>query len=85
MAETERVLLHPARLSRAAHISWTDLGLGFVLGRCLHFDEERFGRWFTETVGIYRTLMTNPARVGPTTRRWCRRPPWTGNTPSLRI
>ncbi|MFG2140306.1 DUF1266 domain-containing protein [Streptomyces sp. NPDC048650] len=60
MGETEQRLVRTAELSRAAYDSWADFGLGFILGRCLHFDKERFGSWFTEMVDVYRTLMSDP-------------------------
>ncbi|MET9858202.1 DUF1266 domain-containing protein [Streptomyces smyrnaeus] len=43
--------------------TWTDFSLGYVLGRCLHFDEDSFGSWYREVRNSHRLLTTH--RAGP--------------------
>ncbi|WP_435845038.1 DUF1266 domain-containing protein [Streptomyces flaveolus] len=40
--------------------SWQDFSAGYILGRCLHFDEEDFGSWYTDMVDAHRILMSDP-------------------------
>ncbi|WP_101784195.1 DUF1266 domain-containing protein [Nonomuraea indica] len=46
--------------ARAAYGSWAEFSAGYVLGRCLHFDEETFGDWYTTVLEAHRVLMTHP-------------------------
>jgi hypothetical protein len=45
---------------QAAYGSWPDFSAGYVLGRCLHFDEETFGDWYTTVLDAHRALMAAP-------------------------
>ncbi|MGW7467779.1 DUF1266 domain-containing protein [Streptomyces xantholiticus] len=56
----ERAVLRAAESSLETYRSWEDFGAGYALGRCLHFDEEEFGPWYTELVDIHRILTTDP-------------------------
>jgi hypothetical protein len=58
--ETERALLRAGEVSRQVYGSWGDYATGFILGRCLHFDGEEFGSWYTDMVEVYRILTTDP-------------------------
>ncbi|MFE3638559.1 DUF1266 domain-containing protein [Streptomyces sp. NPDC059168] len=40
--------------------SWRDFAAGYILGRCLHFDDEEFGNWYTDMVDVHRVLMPDP-------------------------
>jgi uncharacterized protein DUF1266 len=60
LSETERALLRAGEASRQAYASWGDYAAGFILGRCLHFDGEEFGEWYTDMVAVYRILTTDP-------------------------
>ncbi|UNS99469.1 DUF1266 domain-containing protein [Streptomyces tubbatahanensis] len=40
--------------------SWSDFSLGYVLGRCLHFDEDSFGPWYREVRTSHRLLTSRP-------------------------
>nr|WP_243275099.1 DUF1266 domain-containing protein [Streptomyces albus] len=42
------------------YASWADFSLGYVLGRCLHFDEDGFGSWYREVRDSHRLLTTRP-------------------------
>ncbi|NBE56673.1 DUF1266 domain-containing protein [Streptomyces sp. YC537] len=44
--------------ARAAYGSWEEFSAGYVLGRCLHFDEEEFGTWYTSVLAAHRALVT---------------------------
>lgn len=60
LAEAERTVLRVSELARAAYDSWEDFAAGYVLGRCLHFDEEHFGTWYTEMLDAHRVLASHP-------------------------
>ncbi|MDH6607732.1 hypothetical protein M2164_003367 [Streptomyces sp. SAI-208] len=47
---------------RAAHCygSWEDFSAGFILGRCLHFDNDEFGSWYQDMVTVHRILTSDP-------------------------
>ncbi|MCX5195475.1 DUF1266 domain-containing protein [Streptomyces sp. NBC_00249] len=60
LAETEKAVVRAGEAARAVYGSWEDLSAGFVLGRCLHFDEERFGDWYEEMVVAHHELTTDP-------------------------
>lgn len=60
IAEAERAVIRAGRVSQAVYHSWRDFAAGFVLGRCLHFDEERFGDWYAEMVTAHRVLSNDP-------------------------
>ncbi|GAB2784799.1 DUF1266 domain-containing protein [Streptomyces daliensis] len=59
--ETEQALLRAGRVSQASYDSWEEFSRGYVLGRCLHFDDEEFGDWYTEMLDAHRILTTDPA------------------------
>jgi hypothetical protein len=58
-AETEEALLRAGAAARRVYVSWPDFSAGYVLGRCLHFDGERFGDWYTDMVAAHRALATD--------------------------
>ncbi|MFF3326195.1 DUF1266 domain-containing protein [Streptomyces sp. NPDC002889] len=60
VAEAERAVVRAGEVSQVTYRSWEDFGAGYALGRCLHFDEEEFGIWYTEMVDIHRILTTDP-------------------------
>ncbi|MCX4526921.1 MULTISPECIES: DUF1266 domain-containing protein [unclassified Streptomyces] len=61
LAETEDAVVRAGEACRLAYRSWEDLSAAYVLGRCLHFDEEEFGHWYEEMVTTHRALTTDPA------------------------
>ncbi|GLW09643.1 hypothetical protein Misp01_47720 [Microtetraspora sp. NBRC 13810] len=60
LAEAERAVVRAGRLSRMSYRSWAEFSAAYVLGRCLHFDEEEFGDWYGEMLAAHRILMTDP-------------------------
>ncbi|TVL88754.1 DUF1266 domain-containing protein [Streptomyces sp. SAJ15] len=45
---------------RGFYESWEDFSAGYILGRCLHFDEEHFGPWYTSVLLAHRILLVDP-------------------------
>ncbi|MDQ1010674.1 hypothetical protein QFZ82_005159 [Streptomyces sp. V4I23] len=60
VAEAEAAVLRGGQAAQVAYRSWEDFGAGFVLGRCLHFDEEEFGPWYREVAESYKVLTSDP-------------------------
>ncbi|MEW1647277.1 DUF1266 domain-containing protein [Streptomyces sp. NPDC091219] len=60
LPETESALARASRSAALAYRSWPDFSAGYVLGRCLHFDEEEFGDWYQDMVSAHRILTTEP-------------------------
>ncbi|WP_329196552.1 MULTISPECIES: DUF1266 domain-containing protein [unclassified Streptomyces] len=60
LAEAEDVVVRAGKACRLAYRSWEELSAGFVLGRCMQFDEEEFGRWYEEMVTAHRELTGDP-------------------------
>ncbi|MFG1708891.1 DUF1266 domain-containing protein [Nonomuraea sp. M3C6] len=58
--EAERAVLRAGRLSRMSYRSWEEFSAAYILGRCLHFDEEEFGDWYGEMLNAHRILTTDP-------------------------
>ncbi|MEU7136063.1 DUF1266 domain-containing protein [Streptomyces sp. NPDC046261] len=59
-AEMHTALERAAGAAQSAYDSWEEFSAGYVLGRCLHFDEEKFGRWYTTVLDAHRALTTDP-------------------------
>ncbi|MEU4541773.1 DUF1266 domain-containing protein [Nonomuraea dietziae] len=60
LAEAEQAVLRAGRVSRMSYRSWEDFSAAYILGRCLHFDEEEFGDWYGDMLNAHRILMTDP-------------------------
>ncbi|MFJ9644328.1 DUF1266 domain-containing protein [Streptomyces sp. NPDC004244] len=58
--EAEEAVVRAGRMCRLAYRSWEDLSAGFVLGRCLQFDEEEYGHWYTDMAAVHQALTTDP-------------------------
>lgn len=59
-SEACRTLEEVSAHARRAYGSWREYGAGFILGRCLQFDAEEFGPWYTDARWCFRTLATEP-------------------------
>ncbi|MFI6080025.1 DUF1266 domain-containing protein [Streptomyces sp. NPDC051217] len=59
-SETLASLERASEAARAAYSSWEEFSAGYVLGRCLHFDEEEFGPWYTTVLDAHRALVATP-------------------------
>ncbi|MEU8224313.1 DUF1266 domain-containing protein [Kribbella sp. NPDC048915] len=40
------------------YTSWEEFGVGYLLGRCLHLDEDTFGEWYTEARDTHQLLLS---------------------------
>ncbi|MFF5206598.1 DUF1266 domain-containing protein [Streptosporangium sp. NPDC000396] len=60
LAEAEQAVLRAGRVSRINYRSWEEFSAAYILGRCLHFDEEEFGDWYGEMLNAHRILTTDP-------------------------
>ncbi len=60
ISEAESAVVRAGRVSQVSYNSWEDFAIGFVLGRCLHFDEEEFGSWYRDMVDVHHVLFTDP-------------------------
>lgn len=59
--DAERGVLRAGEAARGTYRSWEEFSAGYSLGRCLHFDEEEFGDWYTSSLATHLTLTTDPA------------------------
>ncbi|WP_234347435.1 DUF1266 domain-containing protein [Streptomyces specialis] len=59
--EAERAIIRAGRMSHMSYASWEAFSAGYILGRCLHFDEESFGTWYEDMLTAHRILTTDPA------------------------
>lgn len=62
--EAEHAVVQAGRAVAANYRSWEDFSAAFILGRCLHFDEEDFGSWYEDMVTVHRILTTDPPAPG---------------------
>ncbi|MBT2455762.1 DUF1266 domain-containing protein [Streptomyces sp. ISL-86] len=60
LQETEDAVVRAGKECRLAYRSWEDLSVGYILGRCLHFDEEEFGHWYESMATAHQALMSDP-------------------------
>ncbi|WP_236591800.1 DUF1266 domain-containing protein [Streptomyces sp. NHF165] len=58
--EMEDAVVRAGRVSMLEHTSWEDFSAGYILGRCLHFDEEEFGSWYADMLAAHEVLMSDP-------------------------
>jgi hypothetical protein len=59
--EAENAVIRAGRLGRANYRSWEEFSASYILGRCLHFDEEEFGTWYQDMLEAHRILTTDPS------------------------
>src|SRR5690625_2655549 len=38
------------------YTSWAEFSAGYILGRCLHFDDGEFGHWYTTPLEVHHTM-----------------------------
>ncbi|MFF1690467.1 MULTISPECIES: DUF1266 domain-containing protein [unclassified Streptomyces] len=57
--EAESVVVQAGRSAMLSYRSWQEFSAGYILGRCLHFDEEEFGDWYEDMVSAHRILMSD--------------------------
>ncbi|MFJ9864432.1 DUF1266 domain-containing protein [Streptomyces sp. NPDC101165] len=60
LPEAESAVIEAGRAAARSYKSWQDFAAGYILGRCLHFDDEEFGKWYTDMVDVHQVLMSDP-------------------------
>ncbi|MER6948097.1 DUF1266 domain-containing protein [Nonomuraea sp. NPDC000554] len=60
LAEAEQAVLRAGQVSKINYRSWEEFSAAYILGRCLHFDEEEFGDWYEDMLKAHRILTTDP-------------------------
>ncbi|MFD3499532.1 DUF1266 domain-containing protein [Streptomyces sp. NPDC058678] len=60
LEEAEAVVIKAGRTAARSYRSWQEFSAGYILGRCLHFDDEEFGSWYQDMVSAHRILMSDP-------------------------
>ncbi|WP_228473035.1 DUF1266 domain-containing protein [Streptomyces cyaneochromogenes] len=60
LAEAEAAVVEAGYSAARCYDSWQDFSAGFILGRCLQFDNEKFGSWYEDMVTVHRILMSDP-------------------------
>ncbi|MGW0285859.1 DUF1266 domain-containing protein [Streptomyces sp. NPDC003236] len=60
LQEAEGAVVEAGRAAARSYKSWRDFAAGYTLGRCLHFDDEEFGSWYTDMVDVHQVLMSDP-------------------------
>ncbi|MFE9483894.1 DUF1266 domain-containing protein [Streptomyces spororaveus] len=61
LQEAEAAVVQAGRLVQLNYRSWEDFSAAYILGRCLHFDEEEFGEWYETVLATHRALTADPA------------------------
>lgn len=61
LQETEAAVVSAGRLVQVNYRSWENFSAAYILGRCLHFDEEEFGEWYETALATHRALTGDPA------------------------
>ncbi|GAB3452181.1 hypothetical protein GCM10027570_30090 [Streptomonospora sediminis] len=46
--------------ARRYYATWSDFSAGYILGRCLHFDDGEFGHWYTTPLEVHHLMMSHP-------------------------
>ncbi|UFR02612.1 DUF1266 domain-containing protein [Streptomyces sp. Go40/10] len=60
LQEAEAAVLQAGRAAALSYKSWQDFSAGYILGRCLHFDDEEFGDWYQDMVKAHHILVSDP-------------------------
>ncbi|MFI9721595.1 DUF1266 domain-containing protein [Streptomyces sp. NPDC052396] len=60
LPEAEHAVIEAGRAAQRDYHSWADFSAGYILGRCLHFDDEEFGNWYQDVLEAHRLLMSDP-------------------------
>ncbi|WP_394430963.1 DUF1266 domain-containing protein [Streptomyces sp. SGAir0957] len=60
LQEAESAVVAAGRAASLSYRSWQDFSAGYILGRCLHFDDEEFGDWYEDMVQAHRILTEDP-------------------------
>ncbi|MCL8014596.1 DUF1266 domain-containing protein [Streptomyces sp. AS02] len=60
LPEAEAAVIEAGHRAARCYQSWQDFSAAFILGRCLHFDNDKFGSWYQDMVTVHRILMSEP-------------------------
>ncbi|MEV6399128.1 DUF1266 domain-containing protein [Streptomyces sp. NPDC051907] len=60
LREAEAAVVRAGKVSQSAYDSWEEFSVGYILGRCLHFDGDEFGEWYGNMLEAHRILTTAP-------------------------
>ncbi|WP_328438782.1 DUF1266 domain-containing protein [Streptomyces sp. NBC_00444] len=60
LPEAEAAVIQAGHSAARSYQSWQDFSVGFILGRCLQFDNDKFGSWYEDMVTVHRILMSDP-------------------------
>ncbi|MGF0172131.1 DUF1266 domain-containing protein [Streptomyces sp. Marseille-Q5077] len=60
LPQAEAAVVEVGHRAARRYKSWQDFSVGFVLGRCLQFDNDKFGSWYEDMVTAHRILMADP-------------------------
>ena len=60
LPEAEAAVVEAGYNSARCYESWEDFSAAFILGRCLQFDNEKFGSWYQDMVTVHRILNSDP-------------------------
>ncbi|MEU3078478.1 DUF1266 domain-containing protein [Streptomyces laurentii] len=60
LQEAEAAVHRAGRLVHSTYNSWADFSASYALGRCLHFDEGKFGDYYEGVLQSHHLLMTDP-------------------------
>ena len=60
LKEAEAAVIEAGVAAAREYRSWQDFSAGYILGRCLHFDNEEYGEWYTDVLDTHRVLMSEP-------------------------
>ncbi|OIJ65167.1 DUF1266 domain-containing protein [Streptomyces mangrovisoli] len=58
LRQAEAAVVEAGLAAARSYRSWQDFSAGYILGRCLHFDDEEFGDWYTSALETHRILMS---------------------------
>lgn len=59
-AEMYAALERASAVTQSTYGSWEEFSGAYVMGRCLHFDDERFGDWYTSVLEAHEVLSSVP-------------------------
>ncbi|MEV1023817.1 DUF1266 domain-containing protein [Streptomyces sp. NPDC050264] len=60
LEEAESAVRTASALAARSYRNWQDFSAAYALGRCLHFDDEEFGKWYEEMVSAHQILTEDP-------------------------
>ncbi|MFD5402427.1 DUF1266 domain-containing protein [Streptomyces griseorubiginosus] len=59
LPEAEAAVVEAGYRATRCYDSWQDFSAAFILGRCLQFDNEKFGNWYQDMVTVHGILSSD--------------------------